>query len=220
MTDHWDVEVTYPVNVQGTNSLNNLQANLKAIQDWNSSPSVGILTSAGADFIGWEKVQNRTENLSTASRKALERFPADWPVRSQNCVLSFHSTDFPQELEYEIASVARNTSNSIGYGTIVVVDVAPTSRGNVTIISNDTIDLPVINPNWLSTTTDQEVTVAGIKRARELFATAAMAPVLLSTQGVPAANVTTDAEILSYAMESGFQNWHAASTSSHVQSRQ
>jgi len=80
MTDHYDIEVTFPVNVQALNSLNNQQAKLKAIQDWNSDPSVGILTSAGADYIGWEKVPNRDENLSVASQDELSVFPADWPV--------------------------------------------------------------------------------------------------------------------------------------------
>lgn len=80
MTDHYDVEVTYPVNVQAFNSLNDLTAKLKAIQDWNSDPSTGILTSAGADYIGWEKVPDRDAYLSDATKNDLSIFPPDWPV--------------------------------------------------------------------------------------------------------------------------------------------
>jgi len=126
-------------------------------------------------------------------------------------------------------------SNDLGYGTVVVVDVAPTSRGTVTLNSSDTAVLPLVNPNcayrfsrWhstssvnnslpgLATSVDQEVSVAGVKRMLQLFATDAMAPVLLSKDGVPMRNVTTDAEILSFAQSTGFQNWHAASMTSHV----
>lgn len=80
MTDHYDVEVTYPVNVEAFNSLNDPATNLKAIRDWNSNPSTGILTSAGADYIGWEKVPNRNESLSAQAQKDLSVYPADWPV--------------------------------------------------------------------------------------------------------------------------------------------
>ena len=95
MTDHYDVEVTYPVNVQAFNSLNNPAANLKAIADWNSDPSVGILTSAGADYIGWEKVPCRDENLSQASQKDLSVFPADWPVRLSIALPDIYQTQVP-----------------------------------------------------------------------------------------------------------------------------
>lgn len=88
LTDHYDVEVTYPVNVQTFNSLNNPATNLKAIQDWNSDPSVGILTSAGADYIGWEKVPDRDSYLSNAAQNDLSLFPADWPVSL--CAQSFY----------------------------------------------------------------------------------------------------------------------------------
>lgn len=50
----------------------------------------------------------------------------------------------------------------------------------------------------------------------QLFATDAMAPVLLSQDGVPMRNVTTDAELLSYAQSTGYQNWHAASMASPI----
>lgn len=57
-------------------------------------------------------------------------------------------------------------NDSFNYGTIFTALVAPLSRGNVTIKSSDTSDLPIINPNWLSHPADAEVAVAGFKRAR------------------------------------------------------
>lgn len=61
--------------------LNNADYKAKAEAEWNSVPSVGILTSGGADYIAWEKLPNRT-SLGTQGQQALAQFPADWPVSS------------------------------------------------------------------------------------------------------------------------------------------
>lgn len=55
-----------------------------------------------------------------------------------------------QEVEYEIGSVYRNMSNAFNYGTIVVIGVAPLSRGTIDIQSSDMADPPIINPNCQS----------------------------------------------------------------------
>lgn len=51
----------------------------KAAAQWNSVPSTGILTSCGADYIGWEKLPNRTA-LGAKAVNALKQFSDDWPV--------------------------------------------------------------------------------------------------------------------------------------------
>lgn len=51
-------------------------------------------------------------------------------------------------------------------------------------------DPPLINPQWLTSPTDQAVAVAGYKRVRQLFNTAAMQPVLLGSEYFPGSNVS------------------------------
>lgn len=51
-------------------------------------------------------------------------------------------------------------------------------------------DPPLINPQWLTSPTDQAVAVAGYKRARQLFHTAAMQPILIGPEYFPGSNVS------------------------------
>lgn len=52
------------------------------------------------------------------------------------------------------------------YASMLEVLVAPLSRGNVTLQSADTLDLPIIHPNWLASKTDQEMAIAMFERIR------------------------------------------------------
>ena len=56
-------------------------------------------------------------------------------------------------------------------------------------------DQPLINPNWLIDPADVAVAIAGYKRVRQLFATKALAPVLIGPEYFPGPSVQTDAEI-------------------------
>lgn len=98
------------------------------------------------------------------------------------------------------------------YATILGTLVAPTSRGNVSIISADTRDLPIINPNWLATETDQQVAVAIYKRTREAFGSAAMAPVVIGNEYFPGDQIQTDAEILDVIRQTLMTIYHASCT--------
>lgn len=75
----------------------------------------------------------------------------------------------------------------------------PASRGTVSLSSADFHDLSLINPNWLTTTTDQEVAIAAYKRVRAVFATEVMALVLINpgVEAFPGLDIArTDEEIL------------------------
>lgn len=98
------------------------------------------------------------------------------------------------------------------YGTILASLVAPTSLGNVTIISNDTADLPVVNPNWLGTETDQQVAVASYKRIREAFHSQAISPIVIGDEYYPGSQYSTDAEILEAIKNSVTTIYHASCT--------
>lgn len=88
--------------------------------------------------------------------------------------------------------------------------VAPYSRGNVTINSADAAKPPVINPNWLTDPQDQAVVVAGYKRARQIFNSRAMAPILIGTENFPGVVVQTDAQILDTIKKTFTTVFHAS----------
>lgn len=98
------------------------------------------------------------------------------------------------------------------YATILPTLVAPTSRGNVSIISADTDDLPVIHMNWLTTETDQQVLVAAFKRVRDIFHSEAMAPIIVGEEFFPGKEYQTDREILEVIRDTAMAPWHASGT--------
>lgn len=71
---------------------------------------------------------------------------------------------------------------------------------------------PLIDPNWLSDPRDQEVAVAGYKRAREFFQTRAMKAVTIGDEYSPGAKVSNDADILKQIKTDFDTVHHAACT--------
>lgn len=98
------------------------------------------------------------------------------------------------------------------YASIVASILTPTSRGNVTIESDDTEDLPVINLNWLATESDQQLAIAAYKRIRSMFHSGAMAPIVIGDEYFPGKNYSTDAEILDVIRNTVMTIYHAACT--------
>lgn len=88
----------------------------------------------------------------------------------------------------------------------------PFSRGNVTITSGDTNDYPVVSPNWLLDTRDQEVAVAAFKRARAVFTNNATQAVVLGEEAFPGLNVSTNQEILQFIKDSAAASYHGSCT--------
>ena len=91
--------------------------------------------------------------------------------------------------------------------------MTPLSRGNVTINSTNADDFPLINPNWLSSTTDQEVAVIAIKVQREL---AAASGVTVGPEISPGPSVQTDAEILDFVIKTSVTMSHPACTCAYL----
>ena len=143
---------------------------------------------------GWEKLPASSRaNLSPSTLSDLSHFPPDWP-----------------EVEYLV--FAGDLSNSITapgqYATFGIALVAPLSRGNVTIVSPDTMDRPLINPNWLTSPTDVEVAVEAFKRARMV----AEGSGIMISEAIPGSKVKSDEEIAGYIRGATVPIHHAAST--------
>lgn len=78
--------------------------------------------------------------------------------------------------------------------------------------SADTSDLPIINPNWLDNTADQEVAIAMFKRMRQAFQSEAMASVVIGKEYYPGEEVQSNADILEFIKNNVMPLWHAACT--------
>ena len=144
---------------------------------------------------GWEKIPELLRrNFTAETASELATFPSDWPEL---------------ELLPVASAVTTPTTDSANYASLQVVLVANTSRGNVTIVSNDTMNNPKISLNWLSSTTDKQVAIAALRRGRQV---AASWDITIGPEVAPGKPVQTDEEILRY-LEQTFQPiYHAAGT--------
>lgn len=105
------------------------------------------------------------------------------------------------------------TGGIITDATILGGLVAPLSKGTVTLASNDTADLPLINPNWLTDPTDKSQALAIYKRLRAAFAAVAMKGVLADDKEYfPGPQVETDEQIMETIRNTVQTIWHAACT--------
>lgn len=115
-------------------------------------------------------------------------------------------------LGYQENFIRDAPKDGYNYATVSTALVAPLSRGTIDLRSADMADPPVINPNWLTDPTDQQVAIAGYKRARQLFNTTALKPLLIGSEYFPGAAVQTDEEILNIIKKTVSTVYHASST--------
>lgn len=90
--------------------------------------------------------------------------------------------------------------------------MAPTSRGNVTITSASARDKPIINPNWLTTETDQQVSLAAFKQIRDIWNQDPLQSIVAGPEAYPGAKVQSDEQILNAIRNSISPVWHASGT--------
>lgn len=109
-------------------------------------------------------------------------------------------------------SVVPQLDQSKNYVAVLSALISPLSRGNVSIASASMRDAPLIDVGWLSDPTDLEVLVQALKRARALFESDAVKPVLLGEEALPGRNVTTDAQMADYIRAGITTVYHASCT--------
>lgn len=165
------------------------------------------MTNSGGDLFAWEKLPRNNETaFSNSTLASLSIFPSDWPEVEYLTVAGY----LGDNVDYN-----NGPTDGANYATVVAAIVAPLSRGSVSISSASASDAPLIDPRWLTDPTDQAVAVAAYKRVRQLFATNAMAPVLIGPEvypGMPANASQSDAEILEIIKKSFNTVWHASCT--------
>jgi choline dehydrogenase len=200
MWDHVLFPVMYEVDLETQQGLvNTTFANEAAIQ-YNKN-ATGILTNPGSDYLGWEKLPEKNfAALSNTTQQALSAFPADWPN------FEFLLSSFPPIMK------GVNVSDSAQYASVQIALITPLSRGSISITSNDTTDPPLVNPGWLSNSSDVEVAIQAVKRGRDFFGASAIQPVLIGEELLPGRNVTTDTEIEEFVRQYVATVWHASCT--------
>lgn len=92
-----------------------------------------------------------------------------------------------------------------------VCPVRPESRGTLKLRSANPADMPLMQPNYLSSETDRRVLVEAIKLSRKVAEKGAIAAQIV-TEYAPGDQVKSEDEILAYARETGLSIAHQVGT--------
>ncbi|MCJ1462395.1 hypothetical protein MMC07_000996 [Pseudocyphellaria aurata] len=204
MWDHVLFGPSHRVNVITGSALSIPAVAQQAAADFNNKQE-GLYTSHGGDFLAWEKLPQASRASFSANVSAdLAKFPADWPEVEYLNVGGYFG--------YQQNFIRDAPTDGYNYASVPIAIVAPLSRGTIDISSADAADPPIINPNWLTHPADVAVAVAGYKRVRQMFATKAMAPILIGPETFPGPSVNTDKEILDIIRQSFSTVFHPACT--------
>ena len=201
MWDHVFFGPSFRTNTPTHSSLGNPTFAKQATAQYASSRT-GFLTNVGGDLLAFEKLPAGA--VSNGTRSDLDQtFGADWPDIE---ILSLDA------YTGKLNDFVFGAPDLKDYAAVCIATIAPFSRGTVTINSSDTNVHPVVNPNWLTDPRDQEVAVAGFKRARAVFTARAVRPLLQGEEAFPGTAVQSDADILRTIQASSSTIHHAAGT--------
>ena len=119
------------------------------------------------------------------------------------------------DVQFHVATLSSDMAGSkvhefSGF-TMSVCQLQPESRGNVRLKSPDPIKPPAMQPNYLSTPHDRTTLVAGIRLARTLAATRALAPYVASEYR-PGSAATSDNDLLEFARNTAGTIFHPSGT--------
>ncbi|MDQ2064956.1 FAD-dependent oxidoreductase [Xinfangfangia sp. CPCC 101601] len=87
----------------------------------------------------------------------------------------------------------------------------PRSRGTVRLASSDPLAAPLIDPNYWEDPHDREMSIRGLKLAREMMAQEALHPYVLAER-LPGPNVRTDQDYFDYACQHAKTDHHPSGT--------
>jgi choline dehydrogenase len=95
--------------------------------------------------------------------------------------------------------------------TASVCHLRPESRGRIMVKSGDPAQAPAIWPNFLDAEEDQQAIIGGVRVARQLSASPALAPFVAEEMSIGAA-ASSDEQILEKAREKGTTIFHPSGT--------
>ena len=119
------------------------------------------------------------------------------------------------DVQFHVATLSSDMAGSPVHTfpgfTMSVCQLQPESRGHVRIKSPDPMSAPAMQPNYLSTPRDRATIVAGIKLARSLAATRALAP-YVAAEYRPGPKASTDDDLLEFARNTAGTIFHPSGT--------
>jgi len=95
--------------------------------------------------------------------------------------------------------------------TVSVCQLRPSSRGSIKINSADPGQHPSIQPNYLTTSDDEQCMLDGIRLIRKVAQASAIQPYIKS-EYIPGPDITSDADLLEYIRNNGNTIFHPAGT--------
>ena len=98
-----------------------------------------------------------------------------------------------------------------GGATLNSAYMRPRSRGTVRLASDNPNDAPLIDPNYWADPYDKEMSIKGLRMAREIMNQQALKPYVLR-EHLPGSHRKTDAELCDYACENAKTDHHPAGT--------
>ena len=118
-------------------------------------------------------------------------------------------------VQFHFATLSSDTAGSkvhmfSGF-TMSVCQLRPESRGFLRIKSTDPFAPPAMQANYLSTPADRAILIAGIRLARKLAATSALAP-YVAGEYRPGTAAASDADLLRFAQDTGGTIFHPSGT--------
>jgi choline dehydrogenase len=119
------------------------------------------------------------------------------------------------DVQFHIATLSSDMAGSPTHAfsgfTMSVCQLRPESRGFVRIRSADPMIAPAMQPNYLSTPGDRQTLIAGIRLARRLAATGALAP-YVKAEYRPGSAAQSDDDLLEFARNTGATIFHPSGT--------
>ena len=87
----------------------------------------------------------------------------------------------------------------------------PKSRGDITLNSSNPLDLPNINPNFLSNQDDINTLLQSVKLSRKIIKTKPLSDIILE-EILPGKNINDDNSLINYCKKMIKTNWHPVGT--------
>jgi choline dehydrogenase len=119
------------------------------------------------------------------------------------------------DVQFHVATLSSDMAGSPVHDfsgfTMSVCQLQPESRGHVHLKSRDPFAAPAMQPNYLSTPHDRATLVAGIRLARKLATTRALAPYVASEYR-PGPSAASDDDLLEFAKNTAGTIFHPSGT--------
>ncbi|KAJ5932768.1 choline dehydrogenase [Penicillium verrucosum] len=196
MEDHISFGIGHKVDVQTNSALKYKDQYDEAVKEFQGQQD-GLLSSPGPDFGGFADIPLDLRNFSASTKSDLASFPKDWPEA--------FFISFPVDMGFP--------TDGYNYAMLFCTLMTPMSRGTISINSTSMKDSPVINPRWLTSSTDVEIAVAAFRRVRQILQMPVLQQnIIVGSEVTPGSDVKTYDEIHHYLKQNFASMSHPAST--------